>query len=67
VHGVRFASLVRELQRAWRGARVRKFFSLDVVITSAYYRAMTASELRRKLAKARCTFEDRKKHTRVFY
>jgi mRNA interferase HicA len=28
---------------------------------------MTASELRRKLAKAGCTFEDRKKHTRVFY
>jgi mRNA interferase HicA len=28
---------------------------------------VTASELRRKLAKAGCTFEDRKKHTRVFY
>ena len=28
---------------------------------------MTASELRRRLAKAGCTFEDRKKHTRVFY
>jgi mRNA interferase HicA len=28
---------------------------------------VTASELRRKLAKAGCTFEDRKKHTRVFF
>jgi mRNA interferase HicA len=28
---------------------------------------MTASELKRKLAKAGCTFEDRTRHTRIFF
>jgi mRNA interferase HicA len=38
-----------------------------MVSRTAYHEGLTASELRRRLAKAGCTFEDRKKHTRVFY
>jgi len=40
---------------------------LDLVIRSAYHGIVTASELRRKLAKVGCTFEDRTKHTRIFF
>jgi len=40
---------------------------LDAVSNLAYYRDVTASELKRKLAKLGCTFEQGTKHLVVYY
>lgn len=41
--------------------------ALDIVSIIAYYMDVTASELKRKLAKAGCTFVEAKKHLAVYY
>jgi mRNA interferase HicA len=41
--------------------------SFALVSTFAYHRNMKASELRRKLANAGCTFVDGKKHLIIYY
>jgi mRNA interferase HicA len=40
---------------------------LDIVSTFAYYSKVTASELKRKLARAGCTFVDARKHLAIYY
>jgi len=45
----------------------RACFSLDIVIKFAYSVDVTASELRRKLAKLGCTFEQGTRHLVVIY
>jgi len=42
-------------------------FSLCIVSKIAYYINVTASELKRKLAKAGCTFVGARKHLAVYY
>ena len=41
--------------------------SLYIVSKIAYYVSVTASELKRKLAKAGCTFVEARKHLAVYY
>lgn len=48
-------------QRVWRPG------PLDSVSNFAYYRDLKASELKRKLAKLGCTFEDGTRHLVVIY
>jgi mRNA interferase HicA len=42
-------------------------FPFDFVIIFDYYMRVTASELKRKLAKLGCTFEEGTKHLTVYY
>jgi mRNA interferase HicA len=64
-------SCQRELARIGRTGRVRLAdrvaMQLVWVIRFGYYTRVTASELKRKLAKRGCTFEDGQKHLIVYY
>jgi mRNA interferase HicA len=45
----------------------RAELALDIVSKFAYYAEVTASELKRKLAKVGCTFVDARRHLAIYY